>query len=63
MEIEFNSGTLICNAVLDDTSLGDDGLYIGKGGLDGMLQFLGDAGGLDAIEMGDAGLFLKPKFR
>lgn len=49
--------------MLDDTSLGDDGLYIGKGGLDGMLQFLGDAGGLDAIEMGDAGLFLKPKFR
>lgn len=48
MEIEFNSGTLICNVVLDDTSLGDDGLYIGKGGLDGMLQFLGDAGGLDA---------------
>lgn len=24
-----------------------------------MLQFLGDAGGLDAIEMGDAGLFPK----
>lgn len=53
---------LICNVVLDDMLLGDDGLQIGKGGLDGMLQFLGDVGGLDVIEMGDVGLFFKFKF-